>query len=186
MQWLLCRAYGCPNSVDEYGRLCTSCASKKVSKCIGKGCYNDSLLNFPFSWCGSCATKALRNDSTIQEPAMSTDPKMTKCKTPSCENKYFNSKIDFCDSCQMNMKSDSVAIPESTMVTKSPLTSQVGGNHYSKLAIQPVEYIHKNGIPFIEGSVIKYVTRWRDKGGVKDLEKARHFIDLLIELEVAK
>lgn len=50
--------------------------------------------------------------------------------------------------------------------------------------MQPIEYIHANNIPFAEGSVIKYVTRWRDKGGIKDLEKARHFLDLLIELEV--
>ena len=68
----------------------------------------------------------------------------------------------------------------------SPLATQVGGSHYKDLKIQPVEYIHANNIPFIEGSIIKYVTRWRDKGGVKDLEKARHFIDLLIELENAK
>lgn len=65
----------------------------------------------------------------------------------------------------------------------SPLEVQVAGNHYKKLKIQPIEYIHANGIPFAEGSAIKYLTRWRDKGGIKDLEKARHFIDLLIELE---
>jgi hypothetical protein len=65
----------------------------------------------------------------------------------------------------------------------SPLTVQVAGDHYKKLKIQPIEFIHANGIPFAEGSVIKYVTRWRDKGGIKDLEKARHFLDLLIELE---
>jgi hypothetical protein len=46
-----------------------------------------------------------------------------------------------------------------------------------------VQYIHANGLPFIEGSVVKYITRWRAKGGIADLEKARHFIDLLIELE---
>ena len=60
---------------------------------------------------------------------------------------------------------------------------QVGGGHYKDLVIQPVEYIHKNHIGFIEGSVIKYVTRWRAKGGLEDLKKARHFIDLLIEME---
>ena len=63
------------------------------------------------------------------------------------------------------------------------LTTQVGGGHYKDLVIQPVEYIHKNRIGFCEGSVIKYVTRWRDKGGIQDLKKAKHFIDLLIELE---
>lgn len=63
------------------------------------------------------------------------------------------------------------------------LKTQIGGNHYSKLKIQPAEYIHKNQIGFIEGSVIKYVTRWRDKGGIEDLRKARHFIDMLIDFE---
>ena len=60
---------------------------------------------------------------------------------------------------------------------------QVGGDHYNKLNIQPVYYIHANNIPFIEGCIIKYATRWRDKGGIKDLEKIKHFVDLLIELE---
>lgn len=65
----------------------------------------------------------------------------------------------------------------------NPLLHQEGGNHYTVLKIQPVEYIHANNIPFIEGNVIKYVTRWRSKNGVHDLLKAKHFIDLLIELE---
>lgn len=73
--------------------------------------------------------------------------------------------------------------PATTTMPEAALQRQEGGNHYKKLKIQPIEYIHANGIPFPEGSVIKYVTRWRDKGGIKDLEKARHFIDLLIELE---
>lgn len=61
--------------------------------------------------------------------------------------------------------------------------TQIGGTHYKNLPIQPVEYIHKNGLGFIEGSAIKYLTRWRNKNGIEDLKKARHFIDLLIELE---
>jgi UDP-3-O-acyl-N-acetylglucosamine deacetylase len=65
----------------------------------------------------------------------------------------------------------------------SALEKQVSGGHYKSLKIQPIEYIHANGIPFAEGSVIKYVTRWRDKGGIADLEKAKHFLELLIELE---
>ena len=63
------------------------------------------------------------------------------------------------------------------------LDSQIAGTHYSKLKIQPVQYIHANCLGFCEGSVVKYITRWRDKGGIEDLRKARHFIDLLIELE---
>lgn len=66
------------------------------------------------------------------------------------------------------------------------LKQQVGGSHYKDLPIQPVEYILKNNIPFIEGSVIKYVTRWRAKNGVEDLRKARHFLDILIANEENK
>lgn len=64
-----------------------------------------------------------------------------------------------------------------------PLDVQVAGDHYKSLAIQPVEYIHANGLGYFEGNVIKYVTRWRNKGGAADLKKARHYIDLLIALE---
>ena len=64
-----------------------------------------------------------------------------------------------------------------------PTQQQVGGDHYKSLAIQPVEYIHANNIGYFEGNVIKYVTRWRDKNGFDDLLKAKHYIDLLIELE---
>jgi hypothetical protein len=63
------------------------------------------------------------------------------------------------------------------------LEVQVGGAHYKALAIQPVEYIHANSIGFCEGNIIKYVSRWRSKGGLDDLRKARHYLDLLIELE---
>ena len=63
---------------------------------------------------------------------------------------------------------------------------QFGGSHYKNMAIQPVEYIHRNALGFCEGSVIKYVSRWRAKGGVEDLKKARHFIDLLIEMEAGE
>ena len=66
----------------------------------------------------------------------------------------------------------------------SALDIQVAGDHYKKLKIQPIEYIHANSIPFAEGCAIKYLTRWREKGGIKDLEKAKHFIELLIELEI--
>jgi hypothetical protein len=65
----------------------------------------------------------------------------------------------------------------------SALDIQVAGDHYKSLTIQPVEFIHANGIGYFEGNVIKYVTRWRNKNGIKDLEKAKHYIDLLIELE---
>lgn len=65
----------------------------------------------------------------------------------------------------------------------SALDVQVAGNHYKSMKIQPVEFIHANNIPYLEGNVIKYISRWRGKNGVADLEKAKHYIDLLIELE---
>ncbi len=59
--------------------------------------------------------------------------------------------------------------------------SQVGGDHYSRMKIQPIEYIMANDIPFVEGSIIKYVSSWRAKGGIQDLEKARSLLDMLID-----
>jgi hypothetical protein len=58
---------------------------------------------------------------------------------------------------------------------------QIGGNHYLKYKIQPIEFIIKNNIGFVEGNILKYVLRFKEKGGVRDLEKARHYIELLIE-----
>lgn len=63
---------------------------------------------------------------------------------------------------------------------------QEGGDHYKSLPIQPIEYITKNGLGYIEGNVVKYISRWRSKGGVADLRKAKHYIDMLIELESEK
>jgi hypothetical protein len=60
---------------------------------------------------------------------------------------------------------------------------QVGGDHYKKYVIQPIEFISKNNIPYIEANVLKYVLRHKDKNGKEDLLKARHYIDLLIEME---
>lgn len=59
--------------------------------------------------------------------------------------------------------------------------SQVGGEHY-KSAIQCWDYIVANDIGYLEGNVIKYVSRWKQKGGVEDLRKARHYLDKLIEV----
>jgi len=65
------------------------------------------------------------------------------------------------------------------------LNHQEGGDHYVTLSIQPAQYIIANDLRFAEGCIVKYVTRWRDKGGVEDLRKARHYLDMLIEFEGA-
>ena len=69
-----------------------------------------------------------------------------------------------------------------TTLADSALNKQVGGSHYKDKGIQPIIYIHANNLGFCEGNVVKYVTRWREKNGIADLEKAKHYIELLIEL----
>jgi Protein of unknwon function (DUF3310) len=68
----------------------------------------------------------------------------------------------------------------------SALQEQIGGTHYRDKAIQPIQFILANGLGFCEGNVVKYITRWKDKGGLADLKKARHYLDFLIEQEEAK
>ena len=65
---------------------------------------------------------------------------------------------------------------------KSALDEQVGGDHYKKLGIQPVELIRDINANFFQGNVIKYITRYKDKNGIKDLEKAKHYLELIEEL----
>lgn len=60
---------------------------------------------------------------------------------------------------------------------------QIGGKHYKKCAIQPWDYVIANDLDYFQGSIIKYVTRWRDKGGVEDLRKASHFLEKYIEVK---
>lgn len=63
------------------------------------------------------------------------------------------------------------------------LDTQVGGGHYQSLKIQPVAYALANNLPFCEACIVKYATRWREKGGVEDLKKIIHFAEILIEYE---
>ena len=58
---------------------------------------------------------------------------------------------------------------------------QVGGTHYKDMKIQPAQFINENNLPFAEGNAIKYICRHQHKGEVKDLEKAKHYIDMIID-----
>lgn len=62
---------------------------------------------------------------------------------------------------------------------------QVGGDHYKKMKTQPIKYILDNGLGYCEANVVKYISRWKDKNGIEDLRKARHYIDILIEQEMS-
>ena len=63
---------------------------------------------------------------------------------------------------------------------------QVGGTHYKSKAIQPWDYISSNDLGYLEGNIVKYVSRWQDKGGLSDLDKAKHYLEKLIEVETDK
>jgi len=65
---------------------------------------------------------------------------------------------------------------------KNALKKQIGGRHYRSMVIQPAEFIYFNDIGFLEGNVIKYVCRYRMKNGIQDLLKAKHYVELLIEM----
>jgi hypothetical protein len=59
---------------------------------------------------------------------------------------------------------------------------QEGGTHYKQLSIQPWDYIVSNNLGYLEGNIVKYVTRWQTKNGVQDLLKAKHYLDKLLEI----
>lgn len=72
---------------------------------------------------------------------------------------------------------------EKEVKPKSALDKQVSGNHYKDCGIQPIEYIHANGLSYLEGNVIKYTTRHSKKNGKADIEKAIHYLELILEME---
>ena len=69
-----------------------------------------------------------------------------------------------------------------TLQQYKPKATQVGGDHY-QLPIQPIDYITKNSLGYMEGNIIKYVTRYKKKNGLEDLKKAQHYLEMLIREE---
>lgn len=67
----------------------------------------------------------------------------------------------------------------------SSLDEQIGGNHYKEMPIQPVEFCQRNKLKYCESAAIKYICRHREKGGRQDIEKAMHYLALLLELDYA-
>jgi hypothetical protein len=72
------------------------------------------------------------------------------------------------------------------LLKSSTLLKAPHAEHYKKMGIEPIQYIEANNLPFHEGNIVKYITRWRDKEGVKDLEKVIWYAQRLIELEAKK
>jgi len=89
-----------------------------------------------------------------------------------------------CNSCETVAQCHNTGpICQKPTISVSALDKQVSGKHYKDKGIQPIVYIHANNLGFCEGNVVKYVTRWREKGGEADLKKAIHYLELLIQLE---
>jgi len=80
---------------------------------------------------------------------------------------------------------NSLKLPEK-VTQKGANSKQIAGSHYSDKSIQPWDFIYANNLGYFEGNCVKYVSRWRDKGGIEDLKKAIHYLEKLIELEQGK
>jgi hypothetical protein len=72
---------------------------------------------------------------------------------------------------------------EMYMEEATALQKQVGGSHYADMTIQPIEFITANGLDFLQGNIIKYVCRHKNKNGADDIKKAIHYCELLLQLE---
>lgn len=68
-------------------------------------------------------------------------------------------------------------------IKQTALDVQVDGNHYKTMKVQPVEFIHANSVPYMEGNIIKYISRHKSKNGAADVRKAIHYCQLILELE---
>jgi len=97
-----------------------------------------------------------------------------------CSNIYNAEYFELCKvtpTVEMEFKESGVDKPQSA------LDKQVSGNHYKDCGIQPIEYIHANGLSYLEGNVIKYTTRHSKKNGKQDILKAIHYLELILEME---
>lgn len=123
--------------------------------------------------CTHCGAYYQGNDHDCWQPADENPPKppVEEPEVAAEDHPLFN---------QQNHLDALFADPEQALKT------QVGGSHYKDRDIQPVEFIHANGLGFIEGSIIKYVSRWQSKGGIEDLKKVVQYAVQLIALEARK
>jgi len=72
-------------------------------------------------------------------------------------------------------------MPKTVLKPKTANQRQIGGSHYKGATVEHWDFVHMHGIPYMEAQIIKYVMRWRQKGGLNDLRKAEHFLQKLRE-----
>jgi len=126
----------------------------------------DAPVEKPRVWCGICGTYKHEGDEITCEFAGS---RYCGCEGAPVEYPPFDKDN------QMELPLVAPAAPE------SPLDIQVAGDHYKKLKIQPITYILANELQACEANIVKYATRWRDKGGIKDIDKIIHYAQILRE-----
>jgi hypothetical protein len=106
--------------------------------------------------------------------------------------KKVDEMCDFCKETLARLQGESLLVDyrpdkrhnfEESLPGTSALDMQVGGQHYKDCAIQPVEYIMANDLGFCEGNAIKYITRHHVKHGKQDIEKAIHYLQMILERE---
>ncbi len=156
--------------------------------------------NYDCSYCGAKLGGVHKADCFATAPTAGAIERDSAMRCVACGAEQFATHAPFCpvnqrpENCNnhpatcdclyhenMRAAEESHHQPGSTF--RSALDHQEGGNHYKDMAIQPIEYCHRNALGACESAVVKYVTRWRKKNGIEDLKKARHYIDLLIEME---
>lgn len=141
----------------------------------------DSIVFIKIPGYGQCVTR--KKDYNIyfdnEEGLFFIDDDGVERYEPLCNEDYKYEKVSFFDSTQQS-DNRTVGVEEAV---QSALNKQVSGSHYKDCAIQPIEYIHANNLNYFEGNAIKYITRHRKKNGKADLEKAIHYLELMLELE---
>lgn len=100
------------------------------------------------------------------------------------QSKYsINVRKEGSDSISVFAENELTLLRDKVENASSALDKQVSGNHYKDCKIQPVEYIQANDLDYLQGNVIKYVTRHKLKNGKADIEKAVHYLELILELQ---
>lgn len=159
------------------GAACSECCQPAPSHLLG--CSNAS----PYTWriCPGCGVVAAPTSAVLHAATCQWTP---QAAPPKAET------IHVCGECGSEATDPEplqhrTGCPLGPRPAEAPsaLATQVGGGHYKTLPIQPVEYAQRNHLGYCEANVVKYVTRHRAKGGRQDIEKAIHYLRLLLEIE---
>jgi len=160
-------------SAAQLFKICTGFETSKDLSTALSQLYASGLISRTFATPPNTATYLYWNEKRI---VITTDDE--KANAEKQNQSMINASIEY----SRKLKAEQMA--ENTATEQQPINAlqvQIAGDHYKTMKIQPVEYIMANNLDFCEGNIIKYVSRYKNKNGVEDLKKARHFLDILIE-----